>query len=140
MGNPTIKWLILEGLLPLLGAGILYVIWGCCRYVASGNKSTFKFEWLQALDPLGWLYGAVIIACQSGLKGLAIKNSGLLPLMCFAVAAICFLLLISAMTERGQASGWQPPLSLQIWSGILVIGILFAGFRVQDLAMTGVSP
>ena len=140
MSDPIIKWLVLEGLMPILGAGILYVIWGCCRYIVSNNKSNFKFEWLQALDPLGWLYGAVIIACQSGLKSLSITNAGFLPLMCFTVAAICFLLLISAMTERGADSTWQPPPFLQISSGVLIICILFAGFRVQDLAMTGVSP
>lgn len=133
------KWLVLEGLLPLLGAGLLYVIWGGCRYVASSNKPTFAFEWVQALDPIGWLYGAVIISCQSGLRGLPISSAGIIPYMCFVAAAICFLLLISAMTERGAVATWRPPLTLQIGAGILVIGILYAGFRVQELVSAGVK-
>ncbi|MGH8474840.1 MAG: hypothetical protein ACRER2_03570 [Methylococcales bacterium] len=140
MSDFAIRWLIFEGLLPLLGAGILYTIWGGCRYIAASDKSTFAFVWWQAIDPLGWLYGAVIIACQSGLKGLEVGDAGLLPSVCFMVAAICFLLLISAMTERGQDSTWQAPRSLQILSAALVIAILCAGFQVQGLAITGVKP
>jgi hypothetical protein len=131
------KWLLLEGILPLLGAGILYVIWGGCRYVVSSDPTKFAFEWAPALDPLGWLYGAVIISCQSGLRALPVSNAGVLPYVCFAAAAICFLLLVSAMTERGASAAWQPPPLLKIFSGGLVVAILFAGFRVQSLVTAG---
>jgi hypothetical protein len=30
-GNHAFRWLLIEGLLPLAGAGVLYVVWGWAR-------------------------------------------------------------------------------------------------------------
>ncbi len=136
--NPTTKWLIFEGLIPLFGAAFIYTFWGACRFVVATNKSIFKYGWKQALDPLGWLYGAVIIAFQSGLDGITVTNAGIFPYTCFAAALACFFLLMAAMTERGQSSAWQPPISLQLITGVLVLVILFASFKVQVLLLPGV--
>jgi hypothetical protein len=63
-----VNWLLLEGLLPLAGAGVIYLLWGAFRYVAATDKAQFTYHWREAADPLGWLYGAIIIAAQSALK------------------------------------------------------------------------
>lgn len=140
MVDPAIKWLLSEGILPLLGAGVLYLIWGCCRFVVTTDRTQFNYHWWQAIDTLGWLYGAVILSIQAGLKGFGVARTGVLPLFCFIAAAICLLLLISAMTERGANPKWEPPLKLKFAAGILAIGILIAGFRVQSIVLIGGNP
>ena len=132
------KWLFIEGLAPLLGAGVLYVLWGIFRYLATDNKQSFSYEWWQAADPLGWLYGAVIIAVQSAMKCTAAKNNVLLW-MCVFGGLACLLLLMAAMTDRGTKQAWKPPSSLQITAVLLVAAILYAGFQVRGQA-TGVTP
>lgn len=126
------KWLFLEGILPLLGAATLYTLLGFCTYLVA-SEGSFSFQWSQAMDSLGWLYGGVIIAVQSGVKGLDVPNSGALPIACFVVSFMCLLILIAAMTERGRSSTWQPPRLLKIFSSALVVVILIAGFKTQLL-------
>lgn len=58
---PQIAWLLLEGLLPLFGAGAIYLVWGVCTYAAATAGSEFNYRWKEAADPLGWLYGSIII-------------------------------------------------------------------------------
>lgn len=132
-----LNWLVFEGILPLIGAGILYIMWGICRYIAS-NNTNFTYAWSQALDPFGWLYGAVILAFQSGFKTLSYGNNSLtLSVSCFLAGIVCSLLLMSAMTERGQSPNWHPPKSLQFFSILLVMVILYTGFQVQNLTIIG---
>jgi hypothetical protein len=138
VSNMQLKWLFLEGLVPLLGAGILYILWGIFRYLATDNKQSFSYEWWQAADPLGWLYGAVIIAVQSAMKCTTSENNVLLW-MCVLGGLSCLLLLMAAMTDRGTKQAWKPPSSLQITAVLLVAAILYAGFQVRAHA-TGVTP
>lgn len=130
------KWLILEGILPLLGAAALYTLLGMCTFLVA-SKGSFSFQWSQAMDSLGWLYGGVIIAVQSGIKGVDIPNSGALPFACFFVSFMCLLILIAAMTERGRSAHWQPTRLLKGFSSVLVVVILLAGFKTQ-LMLKGV--
>lgn len=124
------KWLVLEGTLPLLGAAALYSFMGVCQYIVSA-RGAFAFQWSQALDSLGWLYGGAILAMQSGMKGWDVENAGIMPHACYAVALVCLLILIAAMIERGKNPQWHPPLLLQLLSATLVAIILFAGFETQ---------
>ncbi|WP_350012547.1 hypothetical protein [Pseudomonas asiatica] len=126
-----LKWLVMEGAVPLLGAAVLYTALGICTYIVSTAKGTFAFQWSQALDSLGWLYGGAILAMQSGMKGWDVKNVGVLPQACFAVAVVCLLILIAAMMERGKNPSWQPPKLLKALSALLVVIILYAGFETQ---------
>lgn len=117
--------------MPLLGAAALYTVLGACTYIVSTSKGTFAFQWSQALDSLGWLYGGAILAMQSGMKGWDVQNVGVLPQTCFAVAFVCLLILIAAMMERGKDPTWQPPKLLKVFSSLLVVAILYAGFETQ---------
>ena len=125
------KWLVMEGAVPLLGAAALYTVMGVCTYIVSTAKGAFAFQWSQALDSLGWLYGGAILAMQSGMKGWDVKNVGVLPQTCFAVALVSLLILIAAMLERGKDPSWQPPKLLKLLSAVLVVAILYAGFETQ---------
>lgn len=132
MENAT-KWLLIEGILPLLGAAILYLLMGMSSYVVS-SKGTFNFNWLQAFDPLGWLYGGTIIAVQAGIKAMSLPSPGMLPATCFVVSAVCLLILMAAMNERGKHHGWAPPNRLKSFSALLVIVTLYAGYQTQFIA------
>jgi hypothetical protein len=140
MNEPALKWLLVEGLIPILGASCLYMFLGGCRWVAAADKKKFEFDGLRALDPLGWLYGAVIISVQSGLRSFTITGAGFLSIGCFVGAGMCFLLLVAAMNEASAAQGWKPPISLQIGAGLLVGAILFAGFSAHGLLQGTETP
>ncbi|MDE1167268.1 MAG: hypothetical protein PW845_18300 [Pseudomonas sp.] len=132
MSHP-LSWLLIQGILPLLGAAILYTAMGICSFIVRNGKDSFAFQWTQALDPLGWLYGGSIIAIQSGIKGLSLTDAGILPQSCFAVSVFCLLMLITAMTERGRTPTWAPPIRLKLFASALVVIILWAGYETQVL-------
>lgn len=133
--DPLYRWLALEALVPLFGAAVLFVLWGALRYVAMSTKQGYVYQWTQAFDPMGWLYGGAVIAFQAGTKGIGISRSGTLPYWCYGSAIICVLLLIAAMTERGHSASWTPPKSLTLVSLVLVVIILIASCNVQQLAL-----
>jgi len=125
---PNVSWLLLEGLLPLFGAGVIYLVWGVCRYAATMERSAFTYRWGEAGDPLGWLYGAIIIAAQTAVRDFTLlSNGGLLGWLCIAAAAFCLLLLVAAMTDRGAASSWKPTLVFQLLTIAVVGAILCLG-------------
>lgn len=141
-------WLLFGATVPLFGAAVLFLLWGALLFIVAGNKTNFKYHWPQAFDPLGWLYGGAALAVQVGARGWGQPKTGIVPFVCFVAAAICLLLLIAAMTERGKDKQWTPPKSLITVSVALVLAILCAGFAVQsdmnpvqgDLVETGKSP
>lgn len=126
-----LRWLIVEGLLPLFGAGFLYCLWGCARYLTTPRTQQFQFAWHEAIDSLGWLSGILIIAVQAAIKSWAAVEGEIISFGCIAGAVVCFLVLLSAMNERGQSSTWKPPLSTKIFSFFLVVAILAAASRAQ---------
>jgi hypothetical protein len=126
------RWLLFDGLLPLLGAGVLFLLWGGIRYVTATDKSVFNYSWKQARDPMGWLYGAAILAMQAASQS-AVSGNSLLTVSCFAAGAVCLLLLLSAMTNRGEDPTWKPPRSLEVVVGILILAILTAGYNAHSV-------
>jgi hypothetical protein len=104
-------------------------------YFTAPDKTKFTYSWKEALDPLGWLYGAAILSIQSGFA--ADSGNGVLKSLCFASSAASLLLLLSAMTDRGADANWKPPTSLQRVSGALVVAVLLAGFYVHKDALEG---
>lgn len=116
------------------------VLWGIFRYTSTDNKASFQYHWWEAADPLGWLYGAVIIAAQSALKCFSSQGNQTLTWMCVGGGLACLLLLVAAMTERGTSASWKPPPSLQVFAALLVVGILYAGYEVRAPHATGVAP
>lgn len=135
MENQAVQWLLLEGALPLLGAGILYVLLAFSRWLVSTNKRAFSVRWRPALDSLSWLYGGVIIAVQTGFKGWGLDKAGVLPFVAFIVAGVCFLVTVAAMLERGQTPGWEPPIMMQLFAALMVAGILYAGYETQVILL-----
>jgi hypothetical protein len=129
--SAEINWLLFEGILPLIGAGLIYLMWGGFRFLAATNKSQFKYHWAEASDPLGWLYGAVIIAVQSAFKCFSAQKDQSLAWLCVGGGVACLLLLVAAMTDRGATSTWKPPISLQMFAIVLVGAILYAGLKVH---------
>ena len=63
------RWLLLEGVIPLFGAGILYWLYGLARMATS--TSSIRFVWSEAVDAIGWLYGGLIISVQMGIRSIA---------------------------------------------------------------------
>ena len=126
-----ISWLLFQGLLPLTGAGLMYLLWGIFRYVTSANKAKFKYHWSGAVDPLGWLYGSVILAAQLALQSFSLRRNQLLAWGCLCVGLFSLFLLVSAMTDRGAESGWKPPVELQLFAIVLVGATLYLGLAVH---------
>ena len=120
-----ISWLLFEGLLPLTGAGLIYLLWGVFRYVTSANKAKLDYHWSAAADPLAWLYGSVILAAQSALQSFSLRGNHPLAWRCLCMGLASLLLLVSAMTDRGTASGWKPPLRLH-FVAIVFVGVTLA--------------
>ena len=130
-----LMWLLLEGVLPLMGAGMLYLIWGVLRYVSAMEKTQFAYQWAEAADPLGWLYGAIIIATQSAMKCFSASSEHeTLGWGCIFGAVFCLLLLVAAMTDRGAVSAWRPTSLLRRSSLGLVFFILFEGYLAHTPA------
>ncbi|WP_241133631.1 hypothetical protein [Achromobacter insuavis] len=135
--SPPLKWLLLEGIVPLVGAAVLFQVWGFFRYIVSSERADFKHDWRGAIDPLGWLYGGVVIATQAGFRSMAIESTQFY--WCFFAAVVCLFTLMAAMSERGQKPEWRPAGQLQLFSVILVAMILWAGYNsAVELAESGV--
>lgn len=124
-----LTWLLLEGLLPLMGAGVLYLIWGIFRYISTMEKAQFAYHWAEAADPLGWLYGGVIIASQSAKRCFSASSEhNILGWSCVIGGVVSLLLLTAAMTDRGAVSAWKPTSLLRNSSLGLIALILIAGY------------
>lgn len=124
--------MFVEGLLPLCGAGALYLFWGLARFIAANPKTGFTFAWKEALDPFGWLYGGAILAVQLLVKILSQQG---LPAVAFFLGFegfACMILLIAAMNERGQKATWKPPAAVTGVAAFLVIAILIQGYVVYN--------
>jgi hypothetical protein len=132
MTQGATNWFLFEAALPLFGAAVMFLFLGICYYLVLADKTKFTYGWGQAIDSFGWLYGGLAIALREGIRGWPDKTSGILPFMCFAGAAVCFFLLVTAMTERGKDANWKPPVTLKVSSGILVAAILVAGIMLQN--------
>jgi hypothetical protein len=106
------RWLVLEGILPLFGASVLYLLLGMGRWVSYQKSAgaSFTFAWKEALDSFGWLYGATVIAAQSAKKLFAASGvSSSVGWMNVIAGAMCVLVLIAGMLNRGETAGWKPP-------------------------------
>ena len=126
-----ISWLLFQGLLPLTGAGLIYLLWGAFRYVTSANKAKFDYHWSGAADPLGWLYGSVILAVQSALQSFSLRGNQPLAWGCLGAGFVSLLLLVSAMTDRGATSDWKPPVRLHLVAIVFVGATLYFGLAVH---------
>jgi len=132
----AVKWLLSEGLLPLLGAAALFLLWGLVRLLAADRHKPFHYSWKEALDPLGWLYGASILAIQSGARASSSGNESL-SLGLYLCAGVCLLLLLAAMTNRGDDPEWKPRPSFQVVVVAFIVAILTAGYAAHFSPLDG---
>jgi hypothetical protein len=127
--SDPLEWLVGEGLIPLLGASVLYLAIRAGGWIMANPKPGFKFYLGEALDPMGWLYGGAVLALQT-----AIRRGEYLSLRIWLVleGALCLLLLVLAMTNRADSKAKQtqyvPDKSASLAAGVLVAGILYTGF------------
>ncbi|MEI7297060.1 hypothetical protein WCQ02_33445 [Paraburkholderia tropica] len=137
--SPPIKWLLVEALLPLFGATLIYTVLGGAKWLVTRKQKRVKWEWKEAFDSMGWLYGGAIIAVQAGLKG---EDSAIygqytyIVWLCFAAAVICGFVLAAAMVARGEDADWRPPGIMLISTCVLMAVIVFAAFKIQSAAYT----
>jgi hypothetical protein len=120
-------WLLTGGLAPLFGAGILYLLWGVFKKLAAPGS---VYRWRVAADPLGWLYGAILIAVQSAHRYFE-AGIDLMGLGCIACSIACGMQLLAAMDERGASRNWQPSLMFQLMALFLVGLSLVLGYFSQ---------
>jgi hypothetical protein len=131
--DSQIKWLVIEGILPMFGAAMLFLIWGIAHSLAQGRRP--RYAWQEStIDSPGWLYGGLLIAIQAGLKCAASKpdQDALVLASCIGALAALFLLL-AAMHERARNRRWRPPFSLKFSAFIVVILILIVGYKAQGI-------
>jgi hypothetical protein len=136
MSSPALlRWILLEGMLPLFGAGLLYLFVGLALMVVRGTTSVARtYAWRESIDSLGWLYGSLTIAIQSAIKCfVATPQAAFIGTGCIICASRCALLLLLAMTERGQNAAWKPPLPLQIGALVLAILTIVFGYSAQSV-------
>jgi hypothetical protein len=122
-------------MLPMFGAGVLYLFVGLALMVVRGTTSVSRtYAWREAIDSMGWLYGSLTITIQAASKCFsATPQAKFTGTWCIICACFCALFLVIAMTERGQNAAWKPPLPLQIFALILAISAIVLGYNAQSV-------
>jgi hypothetical protein len=133
------NWLLIEGLLPLFGASVVFLLLGVGKKLTTPGR---PYAWKEAVDSLGWLYGALIIAIQAWSRCVmdADKPQYALGAACVLCAILCGTLLFAAMLERGSTPGWAPQAMFKFASVVLVVGVLCAGYRAQAIPKKASTP
>jgi len=130
--SPELHWLLLEGLLPLLGANVAYVLLAGAFInarnptAAPGSPGSFKFSWEPASDAMGWLYGSCLLAIQLG--SAAISSKPLAGVGFFVLAFLCSFQLMAGLYYRGSDQNWKPPRNLNYTAMAVVAVVLVAGY------------
>jgi UDP-N-acetylmuramyl pentapeptide phosphotransferase/UDP-N-acetylglucosamine-1-phosphate transferase len=130
--DPSSRWLI-EGCVPLLGGAAIFLLIGLGSWLTHGakDKESFSFAWREALDPLGWLYGAAVLGVQLAWYSLAAKNEILVAVLFGAAAAVCMLVLAVGMLNRGRSAEWRGRPRLSYFAILVVVGILVLGYSTK---------
>ena len=129
----AVKWLLIEGLVPIFGAGAIYLAMGLCVLVVEKQKGKpFNYPWREAFDPIGWLYGGAVLSMMIAVRSAAAVVPATLQVFAIGASAACMLLLITAFRTKAEKADWKPS-NLMSWvSGILVAATLYTGFLVQS--------
>jgi hypothetical protein len=134
--DTAIDWVVLEGIVPIFGAGLLYILLGIGKKITIRAGRPFSYNWRDSLDPIGWLYAGAVVASAIGMK----TTSGVDPKFryaCLTCGFFCVLLLIAAFHSKADDPTWEPPPVMSWVAGLLVIVILAAGFWVKYLSNGG---
>ncbi|WP_150587073.1 hypothetical protein [Pandoraea communis] len=136
--SPATKWVLLEALLPLFGASLIYGFFGVARWLVTPATKRVTWAWGESFDAMGWLYGGVILAVQAGIRGYAIADTGphlVVVWICFIAAVACGILLSAAMMARGEDHEWKPPAVMLVSTCFLMIVIVVAAHTVQEVTL-----
>ncbi|MFM0390092.1 hypothetical protein [Paraburkholderia dipogonis] len=137
--SSSVKWLLLEVLLPLFGATLVYGALGAAKWLVTPESRRVKWAWKEAFDSMGWLYGGAILAVQAGIKGedtVIYGQHTAVVWACFVVAGICGFVLAAAMVARGEDADWKPPPLMLVFTCVLMAMIVFSAYKIQDAALT----
>ena len=130
--SEALKWLLIEGMVPLFGAGAIYLAMGLCVLVVEKQKGKpFSYPWREALDPIGWLYGGAVLATMIAVRSSSPAVPAALEFFAILSSAACLLLLITAFRTKAEKPDWKPSTLMSSVSGILVAATLYTGFLVQ---------
>ncbi|VVE57270.1 hypothetical protein [Pandoraea commovens] len=136
--SPATKWVLLEALLPLFGATLIYGFLGAAKWLVTPACRRVKWAWGQAFDSMGWLYGGAILAVQSGLRGVDHSVSGqnsIAVWICFGTALLCGAVVAAGMITRGEIPEWKPPGILIVFTCVLMAVIVVSAYNVQDATL-----
>lgn len=129
-----IAWLLWEGLVPLFGASGVYLASGFYKRLASPGSI---FAWSEAVDSMGWLYGALIIAVQSAVRlfeaGAPYFHAGIGCIICVFA---CGMQLLAGMNERGANRSWQPPKQFKLFAVVIIAMVLVSRYLVRSVTNT----
>ncbi|HEX5341057.1 MAG TPA: hypothetical protein VFX55_01075 [Duganella sp.] len=127
--DAQLNWLLSQGLIPLFGASIVYLIWGVFKKLVAPGA---PYRWREAFDSMGWIYGAIVIVLQSAARCFEAGSSyRALGISCAVCAMLGGMLLLAAMSERGTHGNWQPPVTFKIMALIFVATALTVGYLAQ---------
>lgn len=139
--DTQLRWLLLEGLVPLFGAGLIFTLWGMMKRITHDATAPFCFAWQEAIDSSGWLYGALIIAIQSAVKSWPrIESAPGIGYGCIGAGILCLLLMLAAMDQRGRNAAWRPPRSMKIASFSIAVVVLLLGYAAQPADLVNAAP
>ncbi|VVD85242.1 hypothetical protein PIN31115_01321 [Pandoraea iniqua] len=136
--SPATKWVLLEALLPLFGASLIYGFLGVARWLVTPEIKRVKWAWGEAFDTMGWLYGGVILAVQAGIRGYEAAVHGphlVVVWICFVAAIACAILLSAAMMARGEDHEWKPPTVMLVSTSLLMIVIVVTAHTIQEVTL-----
>jgi hypothetical protein len=131
LAHTSFTWLLWKGLVPLFGANVVYMMSGFYKQLASPGTT---FAWAEAIDSMGWLYGALIISVQSAVQLFSIGTHYLYHgIGCIVCAFVCGMQLLAAMGERGADRSCQPSLRFKSVAVVVVVVILVSGCFVRSI-------
>ena len=131
--SEAFRWLLVEGMVPIFGAGAIYLAMGVCVLIVEKKKGQpFSYPWKEALDPIGWLYGGAVLSTMIAVRSAVPVVSAALEGFAIFASAACLLLLITAFRTKAENPTWRPSTLMSTASGILVAATLYTGFLVQS--------
>jgi len=129
--SPAARWLVLDGLVPLLGANLAYILMGIAmRNAFDKDAKEFTFPLEPAWDPMAWLYGTCVIAFQLG--STAVGSNGIAGTLFFGIAVLCSFQLMVCMHYRAREQTWKPPRSLKLTALVAIVAVLGGGYVFKN--------
>jgi hypothetical protein len=122
-----------KGVVSVFGPAVLF--WGLTWVFKMVGHDPRKDWWKEAFDPLGWLFGSMILTTECAFKAFRAEGVSSFWGWLSAVAGILALLFVSAaMVMRTiKPQNWKFPTQLLWIAGALSIGIIAFGFRLNDV-------